>query len=123
VIDKAQFADEFAELAFDAGIRDTCALEFPEYMYQRNEESPRSYAEVDPEALYFAFAPQVLELDWQHRRGLIMHELGHVLCHHLPNGGTERDADVAAERVFGERIIYDKAWPGKGLQCVRGTHD
>lgn len=119
VIDKEEFADEFADLAHQAGIEDTCALEFPEYMYERHERSPRSFAEVDPHGLYFAFAPQVLELDWAHRRGLIMHELGHVLCRDLPDGGNERDADKAAERVFGERIIYDSAWPGKGLQCVR----
>jgi hypothetical protein len=119
VIDKEEFADEFADLAYQAGIEETCALEFPEYMYERNERSPRSFAEVDPHGLYFAFAPQVLELDWAHRRGLIMHELGHVLCRELPGGGTERDADQAAESVFGERIIYDSAWPGKGLQCVR----
>jgi hypothetical protein len=121
MISKKQFADEFSDLAYQAGIEDTCALEFPEYMSERNERSPRSFAEVAPFELHFCFAPQVLELPWQHRRGLIMHELGHVLCRDLPGGGTERDADQAAERAFRERIIYDQSWPGKGLQCVRAN--
>lgn len=118
MISKEEFAEEFSDLAYQAGIRATCAIEFPEYMADRNRRSPRSYAEVDPHALYFAFAPQVLELPWQYRRGLLMHEIGHVLCRDMDGGGTEGDADKAAEHVFGERIIYDKSWPGKGLQCV-----
>jgi len=119
MISKEEFAEEFAELAYEAGIEDICAIDFPEYMRERNDEDPRSFAEVDPWQLEFYFAPQVLDLPWTHRRGLLMHEIGHVLARDLPNGGTEDDADHAAREVFGETIIYDRRWPGKGLQCVR----
>jgi hypothetical protein len=112
VITKQQFADEFAELAYTAGIRQRCGLDFPNYMAERNDADPRAFAEVDVEALHFFFAPQILDLPRAHRRGLIMHELGHVLT----PGGSEQDADRAAEAVFGVKIKYDCRWPGKGLQ-------
>ena len=118
MITKKQFAQEFSELAHEAGIRDTCAIDFPRYMRERNDADPRAFAEVDPWGLQFFFAPQVLELPCEHRRGLIMHELGHVLCRDFPDGGTEEDADRAAGEVFGVVIKYDCRWPGKGLQRV-----
>jgi len=118
VITKKQFADEFCELADQAGIEDTCAIEFTSEV----RTSPRSYAAVEPHDLHFYFAPETLELPWEHRRGLIMHELGHVLCKDMPRGGTEDDADRAALECFGEKIVYDKNWPGKGLQCVLPSH-
>lgn len=121
MITHEEFADEFAALAHRAGIKDECAIDLSERMRRRNENDCRAFAEVEPWNLHFHFAPQVLELPWQHRRGLIMHELGHVLCRDMPEGGTERDADLAAQDCFGERIIYDKDWPGKGLQCVRDS--
>lgn len=112
------FAAEFEELAQQAGITEVCALDFSDHMAERNRRDPRSFAEVDPHGLKFYFAIQILELPSPHRTGLIMHELGHVLCKDLPGGGTEEDADRAACECFGSLIIYDKAWPGKGLQCA-----
>jgi hypothetical protein len=113
-ITRKQFGDEFAALAHRAGLKDVCAIEFTSEV----RISPRSYADVDPRELHFRFAPETLELPAAHRRGLIMHEIGHVLCRELPDGGTEDDADKAAYAAFGERITYDHNWPGKGLQCV-----
>lgn len=121
MITQQEFANEFADLAHEAGITDTCKLEFPEYMELRNIEDPRSFAEVDPWDLHFAFAPQVLELPESHRQGLIMHEIGHVLCREMPGGGSETDADRAAESVYGIPIEYDHRFPGKGLQCVASS--
>ena len=109
-----RFVDEFVELANKAGIDDVCSIELSNEV----RTSPRSYADVDPWALRFRFAPDTLDLPRSHRRGLLMHEIGHVLAREMPGGGTEDDADRAAERVFGERIFYDRRWPGKGLQCV-----
>lgn len=119
MISKKQFCAEFAELAHEAGIQGLCAIDFSERLRRRHERDPRAYAEVDVWELHFFWAPQVLSLPALHRRGLIMHEIGHVLCRQLPSGGTEDDADDAAESVFGQWIEYDRSWPGKGLQCVR----
>jgi hypothetical protein len=110
-----KFCEEFSELAGEAGIADECAIEFTSEV----RTSPRQYAAVDVWELHFYFAPETLELPEAHQRGLIMHEIGHVLCRDLPEGGTEDDADSAANEAFGETIRYDKSWPGKGLQCVR----
>lgn len=110
----SQFAEEFAILAKRAGIADTCALDFSERMRRVHEKKPRRYAEVEPERLRFYFAPQVLWLPREHRRGLLAHEIGHVLA---PRG-SEDDADQAAARVLGVEIEYDLRWPGKGLQCA-----
>ena len=87
-------------------------------MSRINEKDPRRFAEVDPYALHFHFASEILNLPKAQQDGLIMHELGHVLCRDLPAGGTEEDADRAAEETFGVLIVYDKRWPGKGLQTA-----
>jgi hypothetical protein len=110
------FAHDFTELARKAGITERCKLNFSERMRRRNHQDPRAFAEVDPEKLEFHFAPQVLDLPREHQRGLIAHEIGHVLCRDLPGGGTESDADDAAWEVLGVRVEYDCRWPGKGLQ-------
>lgn len=109
------FIDEFEPLLEQAGI-ENATIEFTDEV----RTSPRSYAAVEPydDVPHFLFAPEVLELPEAHRRGLIMHEIGHVLCAHLPNGGTEDDADEYALAAFGEKILYDHNWPGKGLQYV-----
>jgi tRNA A-37 threonylcarbamoyl transferase component Bud32 len=117
-ITRKQFGDEFAALAHRAGLKDVCAIEFTSEV----RISPRSYADVDPRKLHFRFAPETLELPAAHRRGLIMHEIGHVLCRDLPDGGTEDDADEAAYEAFGERIAYDCRWPGKGLQYIQRSN-
>ena len=61
----------------------------------------------------FEFADQARWLDWPHRAGLYMHEIGHAL-----DFGTEEAADRAAMEAFGVLIVYDPAWPGKGLQTA-----
>lgn len=117
-----RFLEEFAVLARRAGIADTCAIELSERMRKIHERKPRRYAEVDADGLHFHFAPQVLWLPEENRRGLIAHEIGHVLCRDLPDGGTEDDADEAARRAMGVAISYDGRWPGRGLQSALGRN-
>jgi hypothetical protein len=117
-ITREQFADEFSDLAAHAGIADTCVIDLSDRMSAVHERNQRRYAEVEPDGLHFYFAPEVLWLPADNRRGLIAHELGHVLCRDLPGGGTEDDADRAAQRVLGVTIAYDGRWPGKGLQTA-----
>ncbi len=111
------FIQEFSYLAKQAGVSWT-SLELTPKLAHTHHYTPRRYAEMDPEELRFYFAPQVLWLPEENRLGLIAHELGHALCQSLPNGGTEEDADLAAEEALGARIIYDKNWPDKGLQTL-----
>ena len=113
-----QFLKLFADLAHQAGIDEVCAVEFTKEMDKTHRRNCRRYAEVDPESLHFYFAPQIIGLSHAHQAGLIMHELGHVLCKDMAGGGTEDDADRAAEETFGVKIRYDRRWPGKGLQYV-----
>ncbi len=111
-----QFAGEFVALARRAGIGDTCAIDLSDRMAGVHRRDARRYAEVESDGLHFYFAPQTLWLPASNRRGLIAHELGHVLCRDLPGGGTEASADRAARVVLGVEIGYDHRWPGKGLQ-------
>lgn len=117
-IARERLAEEFTALARKAGIADTCAIDISEHMRSVHSRNARRYAEVDPDGLHFYFAPQTLWLPPENRRGLIAHELGHVLCRDLPGGGSEDDADQAAWRVLGVGISYDGRWPGKGLQTA-----
>lgn len=117
-ISQEQFAEEFVALACKAGIADTCALDLSERMRRLHERNARRYAEVEADRLHFHFAPQTLWLPEDNRRGLIAHELGHVLCRDIPGGGTEDEADEAAYEALGLVIAYDGRWPGKGLQAA-----
>jgi hypothetical protein len=112
-ISRERLAEEFLELARRAGLG-RCALDFSERMRRVHEKRARRYAEVEPERLRFYLAPQALWLPREHRRGLLAHEIGHVLA---PRG-DEDDADRAAADVLGVEIEYDLRWPGKGLQVV-----
>jgi hypothetical protein len=122
-IRRIQFSEEFARLARRANIGDVCAIDLSDRMSVVHEHDWRRYAEVDADRLHFYFAPEVLWLPEDHRRGLIAHELGHVLCRDLPGEGTEDDADEAAWRVLGIRISYDRRWPGKGLQTSQARRE
>lgn len=54
-------------------------------------------------------APKMLEASSARVRGVLAHELGHVIM--LTEGKpkhSERDADLAAERLFGLQIAYDE---------------
>ena len=74
--------------------------------------NPRRYAQVGAEDRVFEFATATLQLPYCHRRGLLAHEVGHVIA---PDA-SEDETDAAAARVLGIEIAYDGRWPGKGLQ-------
>jgi len=76
----------------------------------------RRYAQVVVETREFQVAHAMLSLPPAHRRGLLLHELGHVINPEADEDGADR----AAEKRSGERLGYDLAWPGKGLQVALG---
>jgi hypothetical protein len=86
--------------------------------------TPRDYAYVYIDrAMHgwesaFGFSRKTLELDREHREGLIAHEVGHVLAAMHWNDRSEDGADEAAAVYLGVPIAYDPAWPGKGLQVA-----
>jgi hypothetical protein len=86
------------------------------HMDRRHARSCRSYAECDPRRLAFFFARAVLSLPDSNRRALLAHEVGHAMT----PGGTEGDADRAAEKLLGRRIAYDMRWPGRAADGQRG---
>jgi hypothetical protein len=88
--------------------------------------SERQYAYCkDGDPIIIAFAPKAHRAPLDRLRGLMRHEFGHALEYRygvkelekrlgkLP-AEVERRADVIAERVFGEPIVYDE----KLVQCV-----
>jgi hypothetical protein len=94
--------------------------------------SERQYAYcMDGDPMVIAFAPKARTLGMANLRGLMRHEFGHALEYRygvaelerrlgkLPET-VERRADVIAERVWGDPIVYDQ----KLVQCVgkHGTH-
>jgi hypothetical protein len=81
----------------------------------------------DGDPICIAFAPKAEQLPLNRLRGLMRHEFGHALefrygvaelerrlQRKLPDY-SERRADVVAEAVFGEPILYDQ----RNIQCVR----
>lgn len=83
----------------------------------------RRYAQCIPPKLRFEFAEATLGLDAAHRRGVVAHEVGHVVEYLMRGNTSERGADRTAKQTLGVEIGYDKSWPGKGLQVARGTTD
>lgn len=114
-ISSAQLAAELNEMLVRAGIDPNKAtIQFSAALDAEHRRNPRRYAAVTPNGPAFQFAEQTLWLPTAQRRGLLAHEVGHVLT----PGGTEADADRAAADVLGIRIGYDPRWPGKGLQTA-----
>ena len=114
-IPMARLAAELRDLLVVAGIDPHRAtIEFSPALDAEHRHNPRRYACVNTSRPAFSFARATLWLPQAQRRGLLAHEVGHVL---VPNG-TEADADRAAYRVLGIRIGYDRRWPGKGLQTA-----
>lgn len=114
-IPAAQLASELNEMLVRAGIDPKKAtIAFTADLDAEHRRNPRRYAAVMIDRPAFMFAKQTLWLPPAQRRGLLAHEVGHVLT----PGGTENDADRAAHRVLGIQIGYDHRWPGKGLQTA-----
>lgn len=108
-----------------AGLPGEPILNWPNELTQLHEREPRRYAQVyappGPDLFAghdkprFELAEQARWLPGKHRRGLLAHEVGHVIA---PDG-SEDAADQAAYDKLGVKIGYDKRWPGKGLQVAR----
>lgn len=83
-----------------------------------HRNSRRRYASVGVEDLDFGFARATADLNEDHLRALVAHEVGHVIAYQRWNDLSEDGADRAAREVLGTPICYDHNWPGKGLQVV-----
>lgn len=101
-------------------------VQFTRGLSRTHGANARRYAQVSSgcagAAPVFEFAPEALLLPSAHRRGLVAHEVGHVIAHYaLGPGHSETQADACARAVLGVAIGYDKRWPGKGLQVARAS--
>lgn len=83
-----------------------------------HERNSRRYAQmyVDRGVPVFEFGEQMVWLPSAQRQGLYVHEIGHYLDPDPQR--TEDGADVAGMRAFDCLILYDRRWPGKGLQTA-----
>lgn len=121
-ISPRQFMREFEALWAEARAaghpaRPHPTIQFTEALFKTHQANCRRYGECDPVHRIFYWAPQVLTLPIEFRRGLVAHEIGHSWfgpCRH-----TEKDADEVARKILGVEITYDKRWPKKGLQTGR----
>jgi hypothetical protein len=116
-VSRKKIRAELAALCRRAGFQGPLSLEWPESLARTHNRNHRRYAQVAPYTRppEFELARQTRWLPARHRRGLLAHEVGHV----LDPEGTEDQADEAALEALGIRIGYDKRWPGKGLQVAR----
>lgn len=105
---------ELRDLYREAGFCGPLRLSWTDELERTHQRNARRYAQVAPFCTppQFELAPQTTHLPAKHRRGLLAHEVGHVLDPY----GSERDADLAAEEALGVRMGYDRRWPGRGLQ-------
>lgn len=111
------FVREFSVLWDRSGIRGTPHVHIDDQLAKRHARCERSYADVSPETLDFRFAPAALSLPPANLRGLLAHEIGHVLS---PRGG-EVGADEAARRVLGVDVTYDARWTGRAEDGTMGV--
>ena len=59
-------------------------------------------------AVMVGINPKLLPATPTRKLGVLMHELGHAVLWYLGvDRHTERDADLAAERLFGTKLYYD----------------
>lgn len=110
-----QLFEEMAATCRAAGIS-AFEIEIVESVTQEHKRSSRRYAQMyirEDGVPVFEFADQTRWLDYRHRLGLYTHEIGHAL-----HPGSEDDADAAGMYALGVLIVYDHAWPGKGLQTA-----
>lgn len=117
-VPRKQVRAELADLYHQAGFKGPVDLEWEEQALRRtHDRNQRRYAQVAPyeRPPHFELAPQAVYLPAPNRRGLLAHEVGHV----LDPEGSEDDADRAAHEAIGVKIGYDHRWPGKGLQVAR----
>lgn len=116
-VSRRQVRSELRRMWRDSGSPGRFSLEWTDDLARTHERNRRRYAQVAPFArggAAFELAPQATYLPPRNRRGLLAHEVGHVLDPH----GSEAAADRAAAEVLGVDVGYDRRWPGKGLQVA-----
>jgi cation transport regulator ChaC len=124
-IPRGRVIGELYDLYYKAKLPGDPELSWPNSLSSKHAEDPRRYAQVffgggDPGIggrgrPRVELAEQVRWLPAAQRRGLLAHEVGHIV---YPEG-TEDEADQAAYESTGVKIGYDHRWPGKGLQTAR----
>lgn len=67
-----------------------------------------AYSAWDGEVAAIVFSPKIHFASKDTQDALIRHELSHALMQTLGIDHTERECDELAERVFGDKIYYDK---------------
>ncbi len=83
---------------------------------KEHEVATRQYAHVHHRPHTICVAEAFDALPESHQRGLLAHEIGHLLLG--PGAHTEVEADAAVLRALGVRVRYkDTRW-GKRLQYV-----
>ena len=75
---------------------------------REHRKSPRQFMHVGHHPQVICYARAVGSLPEHHVRGLIAHELGHLVAERL--GWTQRNeeyaANIAAERILGVKVVY-----------------
>lgn len=108
--------EELHALHEQAGLGTEADVAWPRSLARTHRRNARRYAQVAPvpRPAHFELAEQARYLPDPHRRGLLAHEIGHVLA---PYAG-ENGADAAALAHLGIEVGYDHRWPGRGLQVA-----
>lgn len=109
---------ELGEVCSLAGIR-FFALKISPEVTKEHESNRRRYAQVELGSTpVFEFADQARRLPYPQRLGLYAHEVGHVLAWDSMGDHDEDTADAFGMAALDLIIVYDKRWPGKGLQTA-----
>lgn len=78
----------------------------------------RAYAHTFHRAGVICVARVFFALPTEHQRGILAHELGHMMLANRARH-TERDADLAASAYLGVRVRYRNTVWGNRLQWAR----
>lgn len=113
-----QMRAELGDVCALAGIR-LFTLKISPEVTREHEVDRRRYAQVElASPPVFEFADQARKLPYSQRLGLYAHEVGHVLAWGTVGDHDEDTADAFGMAALDLIIVYDKRWPGKGLQTA-----
>lgn len=77
-------------------------LEVCPHVCQEHLNSARQFAHVFHKRNTICVVPQIDDLPQSYMLGIIIHELGHVACAHIPH--TEAQADLMAQIISGVEV-------------------
>ncbi len=113
-----QMKSELAEVCRLAGV-DDFEMKISKAVTREHKRNARRYAQVELGGVpRFEFADQTRKLYYPHRLGLYAHEAGHVLAWAAQGEHDEDTADAYGMAALDLIIVYDRRWPGKGLQTA-----